>query len=130
LIVVVNGTADADANLRLRFNSDTGSNYFTVRMSGNGSSTFSDANSISNAIQLDQFGFFNSTRATTLVQVMDYSATDKHKTVLSRGNNSSNGVSATAGRYASTSALTSVNIITSSGNLNSGTTLNLFGVIA
>jgi hypothetical protein len=70
-----------------------------------------------------------------IIQVMDYSATDKHKSVLVRANSdapSQNGVvAAVAGRWASTSAVTSVVLLPEVGpNFASGSTFNLFGVIA
>jgi hypothetical protein len=61
---------------------------------------------------------------------MDYSATDKHKTVLSRANNAANGVTAIAGRWASTSAITSIVLTFQSSSLATGSTVALYGVSA
>jgi hypothetical protein len=70
-----------------------------------------------------------------IIQVMDYSATDKHKTVLVRANTNAPSVSgvvyASAGRWASTSAVTSLVLLPEVGpNFAIGSTFNLFGVIA
>ena len=66
---------------------------------------------------------------------MDYSATDKHKSILCRVNNATDntgntyqGASMIAGRYASTAAITSV--LVDAGTLNVGTKAYLYGVAA
>ena len=62
---------------------------------------------------------------------MDYSATDKHKTMLSRGGSSSFGVGMNAGRWANTSAVTSVLVIGQSGlDFAAGSTFYLYGIEA
>jgi hypothetical protein len=63
---------------------------------------------------------------------MDYSATDKHKTVLSRNNVAGGGVDAFANRWANTAAITSVEVRVSTGGqfFATPTTLSLYGVIA
>jgi hypothetical protein len=68
-------------------------------------------------------------RATSIIQIFDYSATDKHKTALIRNGSSSNDVSAYAHRWGDTSAVTSVrlNLDTS---FAAGSTFSLYGVIA
>jgi hypothetical protein len=65
------------------------------------------------------------------VQIMDYSATDKHKTFLIRNGHPAFQVSAYAARWASTSAITSL-VIPSllGGNFQTGSTFSLYGVIA
>ena len=68
-------------------------------------------------------------RATSIIQIFDYSATDKHKTALIRNGTADGDVSAYAHRWGDTSAVTSVrlNLDTS---FAAGSTFNLFGVIA
>jgi len=65
---------------------------------------------------------------------MDYSATDKHKTVLvKRGVSDATGYSVgmEAGRWASTSAITSINIFDQSGDtFDAGSSFALYGVAA
>jgi hypothetical protein len=60
---------------------------------------------------------------------MDYSATDKHKTVIYRAD--ANGVSteANAARWADTAAITSLKVLYNT-NMKTGMTLSLYGVIA
>jgi len=107
-------------------NSDTGTNYSLVRMAGNGSSTFSSTAS-TNYLPLAFSG--NPQDVLSTLQIMDYSATDKHKTVLSRGNGVTATVSAIAARWADTSAITSVEVGTqSTTTLDSGSTVSLYGI--
>jgi hypothetical protein len=61
---------------------------------------------------------------------MDFSATDKHKTFLSRNGQAAGLVIATAGRWANTSAVTSMSVNINSGTFSTGHTFNLYGVIA
>jgi hypothetical protein len=133
LILVVAGepTSGGGGIGRVRFNSDTGSNYSIVTAEGTGSAAQSGSLtttfmpfSFHRSTVLD--GFFNP----HIIQVMDYSATDKHKSVLLRANASSNGVVMTAGRWANTSAITIVSFTIESGSWDTGSTFNLYGVIA
>ena len=113
----------------LRFNSDSGANYNRVQMEGNGSTTsaFSETGATAGFI-FSGLLVSNPTQVTS--QIMDYSATDKHKTFLSRGNSASAQVAALAGRWANTAAITSVQLIPSTNNFYTGTTIALYGVIA
>lgn len=71
--------------------------------------------------------------ALAIIQFCDYTATDKHKPLLGRYNNpytSTNyGVSAYAGRWASTAAITSIQLTDAGGQtFDSGTTFSLWGI--
>jgi hypothetical protein len=130
LVLVINGNTTGNADYGLRFNSDSGSNYSFVYMGGNGSSSASGSNSGETQVVLDAY-FWRSSEVSTLVaQIMDYSATDKHKTVLSRNNVAGGGVDAFANRWANTAAITSVEVRVSTGGQSfaTGTTMNLYGV--
>lgn len=114
----------------LRFNGDTGANYNRVQMNGNGSAA--QSNAIANETVAYLHNSSNDTNPTQItVDIMDYSATDKHKLSLSRGNSASAQVSAIAGRWASTSAITSVTFLANlTGALPTGSTIALYGVVA
>lgn len=126
-----NGVADNDY-IAVKINSDTGSNYNSVTMLGNGSSASSANYSSSNYGWLTVSGGFDSSgRGQLQTQFMDYAATDKHKTYITRNGTSSKGVEAIAGRWASTSAITSLNIYSVNGwTFASGSTFALYGVSA
>jgi hypothetical protein len=102
-------------------------------MRGNGSDTVS-----SNAgAATDRLFVAYSTEPTTsnatnsIVQIMDYSTTDKHKTIIQRSNNALDATEVLVGRYASTTAVTSITVgMDSSLSFASGSTFSLYGVIA
>jgi hypothetical protein len=94
----------------MRFNADSGSNYNMVTMEGTGSATQSGSGSGYNALYVNlNNGELYTGPTVSIIQIMDYSATNKHKSTLHRANGlSSTSVGATAGRWASTSAINSI----------------------
>ena len=66
---------------------------------------------------------------TAIIHINEYSRTDRHKNVLAR-TNSTHGVDATSGRWASDSPVTSVTIYPSTGSFESGSTFSLFGIVS
>ena len=127
LILVINAPMSSGGVFGyLRFNGDSGSNYSAVRMFGSGSSAGSDTGLIgASAINFSEFYVEQNI---TTVNIMDYTATDKHKTVLSRANAPSNYVFGIAGRWANTAAITSLTISTSSSTWAAGGTFALYGI--
>jgi hypothetical protein len=124
LILVMNGTGQ-NAILLLRFNGDSGSNYSAVRMYGTGSTTGSTSGTDTGI----QYGYVPTAGAQNRYQIFDYSATDKHKSVLAHRSEWSGGIVAIAGRWANTDAITSIEVY-SANNLDSGHTLSLYGIEA
>jgi hypothetical protein len=125
LVLVYAGSTGSFANdLAARFNSDTGSNYSRVAM----------FNTSSNTATQTFLGIGNAQTGTlfnTIAQFMDYSATDKHKTALTRSNQTDGLVEARAGRWANTAAISSINVfLGSGGNFNAGATFNLYGIVS
>lgn len=126
LVLVLDLQTTASVQARVRFNGDTSDgNYPSVVMSGNGSvaESFTQNGIYANA------GYLTNRQLTTL-NIMDYSATDKHKTVLQRITNASLTTSAPITRWASTSAITSIEVATTSDTFNAGCTFNLYGIEA
>lgn len=128
LVLLVNGPASNGFDF-IRFNSNT-SGYSRVGMGGNGSTTISFAAGDTTAVDV---GMGVSHTFNYVINIMDYSATDKHKTVLLRGNvpqgTANQPVLAGAYRWANTSAITSITFSTG-GSYLSGTTFSLYGVFA
>jgi hypothetical protein len=124
IIIVFDGGTTISDGVGARFNADTGNNYSAVRMTGSSAGAISDNFSgISRIIQtagdVDMF----------VSQVMDYSATDKHKTVLTRSSISTN-VTGIAARWANTAAITSITVFSPGSTMTTGSTISLYGVIA
>jgi hypothetical protein len=130
LVATMPRTNVTDTNSYVRLNGDSGGNYSYVQMFGNGSGAYS--NSASSESQGRAFTYQNSTsrQYNGILQLMDYSATDKHKTFLTRYNGDDSGVGAFALRWASTSAVTTLLIYPGSGSYEAGATFALFGVAA
>jgi hypothetical protein len=132
LVFAINGQTTGNANVIYRINGDTGSNYSHVRMAGAGgagsnSGTFGESYATWGSV-------LNGTRFIINLNILDYSATDKHKTSLVRSGytdlSSVATVEALAIRWANTAALTSIVFSTNVGSFATGTTLSLYGVIA
>jgi hypothetical protein len=124
IVIIFDGATTVSDGVGARFNGDTGNNYSAVRMTGSSAGAISDSFSgISRIIQtagdVDMF----------VSQVMDYSATDKHKTVLTRSSISTN-VTGIAARWANTAAITSITVFSPGSTMTTGTTISLYGVIA
>jgi hypothetical protein len=99
-------------------------------MAGNGSSAVSD-NYTSNTMRISYYGSGSTTAGNHvgIVQIMDYSATDKHKTSLARSNRADSGVDASAIRWANTAAINSITLLQTNGRtLEAGATIALYGI--
>ena len=124
LILVVNAQASADSLAFIEFNSDTtAGNYYFVYTLGNASTGVSGSG---DAFPLMPFN--STTYSQTMVQVMDYSASDKHKTSLVRDSESGGVVVMRAVRWANTAPITSLKFKTGSGNSAVGSTFSLYGI--
>jgi hypothetical protein len=123
LVLVHSGTANLQVGMQMRFNGDnTETNYNRVSMQGNGSSASSS--SVNNS----GFGSVYTSVGQNLVSIMDYSATDKHKSILWRSDGSDTFTVATAGRWSNTAAITSLSVFCNTATFSAGTTFALYGI--
>ena len=123
VLVVEHLGSGGNASLNVTVNGDTGSNYSSVWMTGTGSAS-------SGSVTLAYLVGITATETVAplnILQIMDYSATDKHKGVLTRSNTPTF-VQARAQRWANTSAITSLLIQPSSNQYAAGSTFYLYGV--
>ena len=130
LIVVSNFRMTSPAIIRYRFNADAGNNYSSVRMyfEGIGNAIGSDSGTGDNLFRNWTIQG-TSNPNTIIVNVQDYSVTDKQKTALARLNDiTNNAVAAFAGRWANTSAVSSIQISTATNAFAIGSTFSLYGV--
>jgi hypothetical protein len=131
LVLVSNVRTTVNARIYFQFNNDS-NNHSQVSAEGNGSSTYSAVGGLTDSIYAANGwdGIFANEPTTFVMNVMDYSATDKHKTVLLRGGSAGGSTSVAqgmhAGRYASTSTITSIKI--SGATWQVGSTFALYGV--
>jgi hypothetical protein len=128
ILVIAEAPTGGNAFPSIQFNGDTGTNYFTVFMSGDGSTATSSSN---NRTQLDSWVNSGGAGWVLKTSIMDYSATDKHKSVLTRTDNAAGSTDAFAGRWASTSAITAIRVFDRlGGSFRTGTTMALYGIAA
>jgi hypothetical protein len=125
LVLVWNGDS---TSVGVRLNSDSGSNYSQV-FTQNASSYAETGTSIA----LSNFAWTGNPHM-FICNIMDYSATDKHKTILSRGNieASVSGRSTImhAARWANTNAVNTVTVFNFSGSMSAGVTIALYGIVS
>jgi hypothetical protein len=128
LYLVINNTNTASAaNLRMTVNSDSGANYPYIVMEGDGASVVATSNTALNYLLI---GVSQTTATMQRIQIMDYSATDKHKSVLIRSDYPAGATDAIAVRWANTAAITSLVVFPGASSFAAGSTFTLYGVSA
>lgn len=128
LVLVVNGSVSG-GDVRWTANNDTtNSNYSGVTMVGNGSTASSSAPSALAGNVIFNYGT-GTNLSTWILTLLDYSATDKHKTLLGRQDSTGN-TAAAANRWANTAAITSFYVWPASATWAAGSTFALYGVSA
>jgi hypothetical protein len=126
----LNATVD---NLSMYFNNDTGSNYSTHYLSGSGAGSFGSSGftsqprfyipSLYPAATTGQF-------ASSIIDILDYSNTNKNKTVRILTGFDANGsgtIALVSGLWMSTAAITRFNAETSA-NIIAGSRFDLYGI--
>jgi hypothetical protein len=135
-LVLICNIAQAAGNnsLRIRYNSDTGTNYSRTYLLGNGSTASSGRTSS------DVSGYLSETTGSTTLElavvahIMNYSNTTTYKTHISRSNRASSSVDALVGLWQSTSAITRIDLAMGgsfpANNFAEGSTFTLYGIQA
>lgn len=121
LILVFNGTVSANAAYQINFNGVT-TGYSRVGMFADSGGPISFADSTASLFEA------GTAQSTSILHIMDYAQTDKHKSVLTRSNISGTVVVAFAGRFASTSAVTSFRLFRVGQTFSIGSTFSLYGI--
>ena len=133
LIIVFKGGMDSAAdNLYVRFNSDSGNNYSSTRLHGNGTSASSDRASNASRINIDQSGYMDTNlNCVEIWHIFNYANTTTYKTTLARASEAGSGTAAGVGLWRNTNAITSITLGgTGGGNLRTGSTFTLYGIKA
>jgi hypothetical protein len=126
LLVVVAGASSANASSRFtfRFNSDTASNYQTIGIGLSGASTVAIQNAgLKSELDFARMGANAANTADGIMHVFGAKGTGfKPLAISGAGDGSTNNDSQTLnGYYKGTSTITSVSILSSSGNFDAGT---------
>lgn len=110
---------------RVRLNADTGSNYPYIYISGD-----SSAATVFSGTTTGNSGWVAQTTNSQFVcHIMDYSATDKHKIMISRFGRDAN-TNLFAVRWANTAAVTSVTLDLQGQSFAPGSKFSLYGIEA
>ena len=128
LILVFAGTyTSGDGNIQIQFNSN-GDNYFNFYMLGGGSG--SGASGTVAQPWIYSGGLPAGVQTNAIWQFMDYSATNKHKTVLNRSNDPSAATYAWIGRWANNDAINRIRIVGQDDyrTFAAGSTFSLYGI--
>jgi hypothetical protein len=120
-------------DLFIRLNSDTGSNYARHGLYGNGSSAvaYTTANNARMEVALTIPETSNSGFGTVAVDIIDYKNTNKYKTMRALGGTDNNGagyVGLFSSLWQNTNAVTSIELLPSSGNFNQYSQFALYGI--
>lgn len=135
LVLISNASStNASYGLRARFNGDTGSNYSSTRLLGNGSAASSSRETSVTGFVFNGNGYggANNLNTNTILQVQNYSNTTTFKTALMRENYATSAVTALVALWRSTAAINSITIYNEGGaiDITSGATLTLYGLAA
>lgn len=128
LVLVTNTKLSASGgDFAIRLNGDS-ANYSQVIMRGNGSTAASfpvSTTYLRMSVNDPASGEYH----LGVTEILDFSATDKHKPILSRSDNAADSTGAIASRYASTSAISSISVFMQTGtSFDAGSTFSLFGI--
>ncbi len=129
-------SVNTDTYAQMRFNSDTGSNYSSTGLRGNGTAassyrltggTFIYLNNGSNG--LNRAG--NNRPSMLSVDVFSYAGSTNKTSLITTSNDDNGGgtVERSVGLWRNTAAITSITLLLDSGNYAAGTTATLYGIL-
>ena len=142
LMVKSTTTAFPMTQMRITFNSDTGSNYSYHRLQGFGSGTpgsygaSSQSAVILDGIALTSYSGINSSNFSAgIVDIYDYASTTRNKTVRAFSGADRNGaavddpaIALNSSVWLNTSAITSIDVLINGGNFASNSVVSLYGI--
>lgn len=125
--------------VKMQFNSDTGSNYAYHTLRGNGTAASAGGGASQTYIYASNTSAGGNTLSDTMgvfiVDILDYASTTKYKTTRGLAgmdqNFTSSGIQeirVESGLWMSTSAITSISLITGAGNFTTATQVALYGI--
>jgi len=133
VLVALPVAVSGSPSLRIRFNSDTGSNYSNTKLSGDGNVAGSGRESnISSAYAGDSDLSTTAGASNSITHIMNYSNSTTYKTIIERSNNSAKNVIASVSLWRNTNAITSIELAAGASfptvNFASGSTFNIYGI--
>ena len=135
-LVLVASMKTTGANYQpiLRFNSDTGSNYSSTVVYGNGSSAGSARHTNQNGIYANPGAGIGTVGdyLPWIINIQNYANTTTYKTTVARFSNAASVVNGGVGLWRNTAAITTVSLTaeSGSGDFQAGSTFTLYGIKA
>ena len=124
IVVIATGKTSTETTLYFRFNGDSGSNYSSTDIYGDGSAAGSFR--FSNSSEMYFYNWKNS-ESNAIFNIQNYANTTTFKTVLARTNGSTSYATAVVGLWRSTAAINQL-LIHSNDTFISGSTFTLYGI--
>jgi hypothetical protein len=129
---IVKNSSDAYTTA-MQFNSDTGANYFWHILNGNGSTPAANAYTSQSYIGLPRNAAPSpsNTFYVGIADILDYTSVNKNKTIRGLGggdNNGSGHVDFTSGAWGNSSAISSIKLYATTGNLAQNSRFSLYGI--
>lgn len=127
-------TSTGGSYLGVRFNSDSGNNYSYHALQGDGSSATAGALASQNYVYLQRMANDNNSASIygdLIVDLLDYTNTNKYTTVRSLGGYDANGtgrIYLTSSVWMNTNAISSISITPENGNFNQYSSFALYGI--
>jgi hypothetical protein len=123
------GATAGGRQILFQFNGDTGSNYNSHHIYGDGSSAVAQAKGTSTNGWVTYWD--SSQFGSAIMDILDYANTNKNKTTRTLGGHDLNGsgyILLRSGLWMNTAAITSVSLFTDSGNFTEYSSFALYGV--
>lgn len=130
LRIILTGTSSTNTGIYVQYNADTGSNYSTTQLYGDGTSAASTRQT--SVTSMDIGSIWTTLPAFHQIDIFSY-AGSTNKTMLHTQSGDQNGsgtIRKKVGLWRSTSAITRVDLTVYSGTFTSSTTATLFGIKA
>jgi hypothetical protein len=130
----INRNTTANNTFRLRFNSDTGSNYTRHFLYGNGTSALAAAGASQTSTGVGIIATSSNSASifsAFVIDILDYKDTSKYKTMRSFGGYDANGsgnIGLFSGVWMNTAAITSISLLSDSGDQEQYTQFALYGI--
>jgi hypothetical protein len=128
---VLSGTNPAGYTTGIRFNSDSGTNYWGHGLYGSGGSSGSFSMGAGNLATISYSGITNTQFSGAVVDILDYRNTNKNKVIRSLNGRDDNGVGdiyLMSGSWANTAAITSITVVAPSATFIQYSSFALYGI--
>jgi hypothetical protein len=130
--IVIIGLASVDtnaANLWLRLNGDSGTNYSCTRLFADGASVYSDRYTSISQLNIGIIGESSTAFTTHIINVQNYANATTNKTAIARSGYATGYVDSYVGLWRNTNAINSIQI-SSGQNFRSGSIFTIYGIKA